>query len=109
MAGDQVLEINNDNFQAEVASSDELVLLDFYATWCGPCKAMTPIIDELAEKYSGRVKVGKVDADQAPELAAQYGVQGLPTFMLFKGGEKVDVLVGAQSQALLEKRIEATL
>lgn len=109
MAGDLVIEINNDNFQSEVASSDQPVLIDFYATWCGPCKAMSPIIDELAEKYNGRVKVGKVDADQAPELATEYGVQGLPTFMIFKGGQKVDVLVGAQSQALLEQRIEATL
>ena len=109
MAGDNVLEINNDNFDSEVASSDQPVLIDFYAIWCGPCKAMSPIIEELAEKYSGRVKVGKVDADKAPELAAEYGVQGLPTFMIFKGGEKIDVLVGAQSQALLEKRIEASL
>jgi thioredoxin 1 len=91
-------------FQAEVLapSQDTLVLVDFWAAWCGPCKALAPILDEVASTQAGRVRIVKVDVDSASDLAAEYGVRALPTLALFKGGELVSQLVGLQSAPAIE-------
>ena len=84
-----------DNFEQEVLKSDIPVLVDFWAVWCGPCQMLAPTIEELAREYEGRVKVGKVNVDEQPELARQFGIMSIPTMIVFKNGEKVNQLVGA--------------
>ncbi|MFA5701019.1 MAG: thioredoxin [Desulfuromonas sp.] len=107
MASDKVLEFTDANFDTEVLKATEPVLVDFWATWCAPCKALTPVIDELATEFDGKVKIGKVNVDENPETPGKYGVRGIPTLVLFKGGKVVDQLVGAvpksQLQDLLKK------
>ena len=94
-----VLELTNDNFETEVVKSDVPVLVDFWAPWCGPCKMIGPIVEELAGEFDGKVKVGKVNVDNAQELAAKFGIRGIPTVMIFKGGESVNSFVGVKSKA----------
>ncbi|PLX95538.1 MAG: thiol reductase thioredoxin [Desulfuromonas sp.] len=109
MANDNVLQFTDDNFDADVLKSDQPVLVDFWATWCAPCKAIAPVIDELAEQFSGKVKIGKVNVDENPNTPGQYGVRGIPTLVLFKNGEVVDQLVGAIPKNQLEEFINKAL
>jgi len=95
------LEINSANFQGEVIESDIPVLIDFWAEWCGPCKALSPIIDELAGEYAGKVKIAKLDVDAEPGLAGQYGVLSIPMVALFKDGEVVERSVGLKPKERL--------
>ncbi len=88
-------EFTDANFQTEVVESDVPVLVDFWAPWCGPCRMLAPTVDTIAEEYAGRVKVGKVNTDENPQVATQHGIQSIPTLMVFKGGQVVDRLVGA--------------
>lgn len=97
------------SFDQQVLQSDKPVLVDFYATWCGPCKRMEPIVHDLAGNYAGRAVVAQIDVDQAQEIAARYGIQYLPTFAVFKNGQVVEQLVGAQSKEDLAAKLDAVL
>jgi len=109
MASDNVLEFTDDNFDSEVIKSDTPVLVDFWATWCAPCKAIAPTIDALAESFNGKVKIGKVNVDDNPNIPGQFGVRGIPTLILFKDGKVVDQLVGAIPKNQLEELINKAL
>ncbi len=98
MAGAKTLEFTDQNFEAEVLQSDRPVLVDFWAEWCGPCKALGPTIDELANEYDGKVKVGKVNVDSNQEASMKFGVSSIPTVIIFKGGEMVSRFVGLRSK-----------
>lgn len=99
----------DDNFQSEVIDSEGVVLVDFYATWCGPCKMTAPIIAELAEEYEGKCKIGKLDVDDNQETASKFKVQSIPTIIIFKDGEEVDRMVGFQNKESLKQNIEDAL
>lgn len=102
-------EFNKDNFDTEVLGSDIPVLVDFWATWCGPCRMIAPIIEQLATEYEGKVKVGKVDVDENPSLAQRYGVASIPTIMLVKNGEVIVKKPGALPKGALIKMMESAL
>lgn len=106
---DNVLELNDQNFQSTLSDTDQPVLVDFWAPWCGPCKMLAPTIDELAEDYSGKVKVGKVNTDDSRQVAIDHQISAIPTLMLFKGGEVVERVSGLQPKeqlaALLDKHL----
>ena len=94
MAGKNVQIFNQSNFESEVLKSDVPVLVDFTATWCGPCKALAPIVEKIADEFQGKVKVGKLDIDESPDVTARYGVRSVPTVIVFKGGQKSGQHVG---------------
>lgn len=101
MASDKVHVFNDLNFDQEVLQADQPVLVDFTASWCGPCRALAPIIDQVADALEGKVKVGKVDIDEAPLTAGKFGVRGVPTVMVFKGGERSAQHVGLTTKQKL--------
>ena len=105
MAGENVINVTSENFEEEVLKSGQTVLVDFWAAWCGPCRMVGPIIDELAHDYSGKLKVGKLNVDEQGELSSKYRVMSIPTIMIFKNGEVVDKVAGARSKAEFENMI----
>ncbi len=109
MASPKVHQVTDDNFQAEVLESSTPVLLDFTATWCGPCKRIAPLIDALADKTDGQLKVCKIDIDHNPQAPMKYGIRGVPTLILFDGGEKVGQHVGALNGAQLDAFVNQVL
>ncbi|HJB34633.1 MAG TPA: thioredoxin [Candidatus Blautia merdipullorum] len=100
------MEITMDNFEQEVLNSDIPVMIDFWATWCMPCKMLAPTIEELAEEANGAYKVGKIDVDKSPSLAAQFGVMSIPTVIVFKNGKAVDKTVGVVPRSQLEAMLK---
>lgn len=109
MASDKVVTITKDNFEQEVLKSDKPVMLDFWAQWCGPCRAVAPVMDELAEEFNGKAKIGKVNVDEQGEIAAKFRIMSIPTVMVFKNGENVDKVVGARSKNDFAQLIEKNL
>lgn len=100
-------EFTDTNFQEKVISSDKLTVIDFWAEWCGPCRAIGPVIEELSKEYAGKVNIGKVNVDNNPQLSTQYGITSIPAILFVKDGKVVDKLVGAQPKANFVKKIEA--
>ncbi len=101
--------ITSEQFESEVVESDLPVAVDVFAEWCGPCKMMAPVLDELSEQFAGKVKVCKVDIDKSPDIAERFGIRGVPTLLLFKGGDLVDTLVGFKPKGELEKQLNGLL
>ena len=101
------INLNSKNFEEEVLKSNIPVLVDFYATWCGPCKMIAPVISKIAEEYKGRVKVGKLNVDDENELAMKYEIQSIPTLILFKDGKAMQSLVGLSSKSEIESMINS--
>ena len=102
-------QVTDATFKLEVLESDVPVLVDFWAPWCGPCRMVAPVVDEIAEQYIGQVKVVKLNTDENPGVASQYGIRSIPTLMIFKGGQRVDMVVGAVPKTTLATTLEKYL
>ena len=109
MASENVKELTDTNFEAEVLKSDQPVLVDFWADWCGPCKMLAPTIDKLAHDYAGRVKVGKVDTDSNREVSMKYGISAIPTVILFKNGQVAQKFVGLRGEKDFKEALDAAV
>lgn len=101
------LEITDANFDSEVINSDKPVLIDFWAVWCGPCKLIAPVVEEVAKEYDGKFKVGKMDIDNNPNVAMKYGIRSIPTLLIFKDGKVVDQIVGAVPKNVITSKMDA--
>jgi thioredoxin 1 len=102
-------QVTDSNFKEEVLESEAPVLVDFWAPWCGPCRMVAPVVEEIAEQYEGKVKVVKLNTDENPNVASQYGIRSIPTLMIFKGGQRVDMVVGAVPKTTLANTLEKYL
>lgn len=105
----KALTFTDDSFEEDVLNSDKPVLVDFWAEWCGPCRMVGPVVEELAGEYEGKAKVGKVDVDSNPEISTKYGIRSIPSLLIFKNGEVVDQIVGAVPKAQLKKQLDAQM
>jgi thioredoxin 1 len=103
------IEITDANFEQEVVKSDLPVLIDFWAVWCGPCKMIAPLVEELAGEYHGKVKIGKVDVDNNPNISMQFGIRSIPTLLVFNGGKVVDQIIGAVPKQAIAAKLDAQL
>ena len=104
-----VTQLNDDNFAAEVINGDLPAMVDFYATWCGPCKTLSPIVEKLAGEFTGKLNVGKLNIDDAPNVPTEFAVRAVPTIIFFNGGHAVETVVGLKSEKDLRARIESLL
>lgn len=105
----KALTFTDDSFEEDVINSDKPVLVDFWAEWCGPCRMVGPVVDELAGEFEGKARIGKVDVDNNPEISSKYGIRSIPSLLIFKNGEVVDQIVGAVPKAQLKKQLEAQM
>ena len=103
------IDVTDQSFQGEVISHPGPVLMDCWAPWCGPCRMVAPVLDQLASEYTGRIKIAKLNVDENPVTASQYGIQSIPTMLFFKNGKQVNKLIGAQPRPEIERHIKATL
>ncbi len=106
MASNAILELTDSNFDEKVLKSNEPIIVDFWAAWCAPCRALAPIVDEVASAYTGKLKVGKMDVDKNAATPQRYGVRGIPTLLLFKGGQVKEQIVGYVAKETIEKAVE---
>ncbi len=109
MSAQTAVAFDDKNFESEVLNSDKPVLVDFWAEWCGPCKKIGPVVEELADEYAGKAKIGKVNVDDNPETSMKYQIRSIPALLIFKNGEVVDQIIGAVPKAALKKQLEAQL
>lgn len=105
----KALKFTDDTFENDVLNSDKPVLVDFWAEWCGPCRMVGPVVDELAGEYEGKAKIGKVNVDENAEISTKYGIRSIPSLLIFKNGEVVDQIVGAVPKNQLKKQLDAQL
>ncbi|HEY9602532.1 MAG TPA: thioredoxin [Oculatellaceae cyanobacterium] len=103
------VQVTDASFKQDVLESEVPVLVDFWAPWCGPCRMVAPVVDEIAQQYEGQVKVVKLNTDENPNVASQYGIRSIPTLMIFKGGQRVDMVVGAVPKTTLANTLEKYL
>ena len=102
---DEIIYISGDNWESEVIKSDTPVLVDFWAEWCGPCKAIAPILDELAKDHTGKLKIAKVNVDENQELAGEHGIRSIPTLLIYQNGEVKEQMIGALNKSALEEKL----
>ena len=104
-----VIELNSDNFEKEVLKSNTLVIIDFFADWCGPCQMMKPVFEKLSANYKGKLNFAKVNTEISPEIAQRYGIQGIPCLVIVKKGEEIGRIVGFSSESMLKQKIDSYL
>ena len=109
MAAETIFEVTDANFEQSVLKAEQPVLVDFWAAWCGPCRALAPIVDELANSYNGKLKVGKMDVDRNTATPQRYGIRGIPTLLVFKGGQVAEQIVGYVPKETIEKALQKHL
>ena len=109
MSGESVVQLTSENFDSEVGQFPGTVMVDFWAPWCGPCRMVAPIVEELAKEYEGKAKVAKLNTDEAPDIAGRYGIRSIPTMMFFKNGEMVQQMVGAYPKSKIVEKLAAAL
>jgi len=104
-----ILELTSSKWETEVLKAKGLVMVDFWAPWCGPCRIIAPTIEELAKEYEAKIKVGKLNTDENPDIATRYGIMGIPTIMFFKDGQRVDQIVGVVPKSILKSKLDTLL
>ncbi|MCK5710786.1 MAG: thioredoxin [Deltaproteobacteria bacterium] len=109
MASDAIIVLSDSTFESEVVNSDVPVLVDFWAPWCGPCRAVAPIVEEISSSYEGKIKVGKMNVDENQSTTMKFGIRSIPTLIMFKGGEAVDQIIGAVPKGEIERVVEKSL
>ncbi|MCZ6468688.1 MAG: thioredoxin [Candidatus Dadabacteria bacterium] len=109
MASDAIIELSDSTFESEVVNSDLPVLVDFWAPWCGPCRAIAPLVEEISSSYEGKIKVGRMNVDENQSTTMKFGIRSIPTIIMFKGGEAVDQIIGAVPKGEIERVVDKSL